>query len=684
MSTSEVTEDQWTRLKKVMLGPTVTAQDLRRWGQGFVFCETPSFGLRQSDGGPCGVLAAVQAELLYHLFFAPDAHSPVPASTSSSSSPLIGSLPPQPDASMITGLLVKSLVGILSRARASVGEDVSTSAPFVLVGLPSPDFDLSTALLGTQKGLLLHTLSSECEATEYLQRQAERGVLGSASGVLLFLLSVVWTHGLETTKEDMDDCENSMLGQFGHCTQDLINLLLSGRSVSNVFDGNVPLGGGGDESGFMLKGIQQRSRVGYLSQLEAMRYCAVGENYKKPEVPVWVLGSSSHFTVLFSLQKGVNEETSEEKMLSKAQQAFKAADREECGFVQSNRLDGILVDLGLPIVGDAVAMGQLRTLLAMDGDLILWQTFWEVISQLMSGIKTLEALVADSGVISTTTTTTTTTTNSTATAARLMGGAANGGTRPRSDSDIAREMQQEFDFGEAPAVNVSPAPKAPRAGGLDFSALLGTSQSSTAATGSSSSATPVAALGGLDFSALLGAAAQAPASAPAPAPAPAPAFMSTPGPAPMLVKTDSVLARELQQQFDSEDGGAAMDVPGTAGVAVLSSPTALLSPAASSVPGAITPDRSTAPDRQTEPVERKSDTWQVFHINGMETSARRARLAPLKMRTQSVVSSIGQAVSLNSEVSDGGGGAFALEEIMRTRWLGCCVDCGGQPPPSVD
>lgn len=30
-----------------------------------------------------------------------------------------------------------------------------------------------------------------------------------------------------------------MIGQFGHCNQDLLNLLLTGRATSNVMDGQV-------------------------------------------------------------------------------------------------------------------------------------------------------------------------------------------------------------------------------------------------------------------------------------------------------------------------------------------------------------------------------------------------------------------------------------------------------------
>ena len=37
-----------------------------------------------------------------------------------------------------------------------------------------------------------------------------------------------------------------MIGQFGHCNQDLVNLLLTGRATSNVMDGEVPLGDSGN------------------------------------------------------------------------------------------------------------------------------------------------------------------------------------------------------------------------------------------------------------------------------------------------------------------------------------------------------------------------------------------------------------------------------------------------------
>jgi hypothetical protein len=62
-----------------------------------------------------------------------------------------------------------------------------------------------------------------------------------------------------------------VIGQFGHCNQELINLLLTGRATSNVIDGEMELG----DSGLRLRGVYQRSSIGYLTQLEALRYCEV-------------------------------------------------------------------------------------------------------------------------------------------------------------------------------------------------------------------------------------------------------------------------------------------------------------------------------------------------------------------------------------------------------------------------
>jgi hypothetical protein len=57
------------KLLQVAAGSNVSSEDLSRWFlEGFSFSD-PNFGLKQGQGGPCGILAAVQAELLRNLLF---------------------------------------------------------------------------------------------------------------------------------------------------------------------------------------------------------------------------------------------------------------------------------------------------------------------------------------------------------------------------------------------------------------------------------------------------------------------------------------------------------------------------------------------------------------------------------------------------------------------------------------
>lgn len=59
----------------------------------------------------------------------------------------------------------------------------------------------------------------------------------------------------------------------------------------------------------LLHGVPSRGIVGYLNRLEALRYFSVGDHLKRPVLPVWVLGSESHFSVIFSTHASVNRES---------------------------------------------------------------------------------------------------------------------------------------------------------------------------------------------------------------------------------------------------------------------------------------------------------------------------------------------------------------------------------------
>ena len=76
--------------------------------------------------------------------------------------------------------------------------------------------------------------------------------------------------------------------------------MLVGKAATNVHDGDKNLG-----DDLILKGIHKRSEIGFLTLFEHYEYFTVGDNLKKPVLPIWVVCSESHYSVLFSTDMGV-------------------------------------------------------------------------------------------------------------------------------------------------------------------------------------------------------------------------------------------------------------------------------------------------------------------------------------------------------------------------------------------
>jgi hypothetical protein len=91
-------------------------------------------------------------------------------------------------------------------------------------------------------------------------------------GLVLLLASLVMSRGVEAAAADTDEAGAvPLVGAHGHCNLELVTLALTGRAVSNAFDGERRVGGceadGGDggEDGAVLRGVAEQSRVGLLS-----------------------------------------------------------------------------------------------------------------------------------------------------------------------------------------------------------------------------------------------------------------------------------------------------------------------------------------------------------------------------------------------------------------------------------
>lgn len=102
--------------------------------------------------------------------------------------------------------------------------------------------------------------------------------------------------------QDMDGglgAEAKLVGAHNYATQELVNLLLTGRATSNVHDGVKSLGEGAQAT--QLTGVSAQAQVGFLTLFEHYGYMRVGENLKQPRFPIWVVCSESHYSTLFAL-----------------------------------------------------------------------------------------------------------------------------------------------------------------------------------------------------------------------------------------------------------------------------------------------------------------------------------------------------------------------------------------------
>lgn len=400
--------------------------DVGRWlRQGFAFlppgASNFALGLAQELGGPCGVLAAVQAELLRLLLFEEPRNS-----------------------SLELQELLNECVGSEEQQVERLGEALAS----LLVQIARCEGLETVKIVVVKNPSLVEGGEEDVEGMEFEESEVaaeveqvssrwtqEFEVLSGPRGVVSFVMSALRTKTVEKVKEEMDDADATLTGQFGHCGQELLNLLLTGRATSNVFDGAVPMG----DTGLMLRGVQQRVRVGYLTQLEALRYCQVGAFFKSPEAPVWVIGSASHFSVGFAMDPAVCRESPSERLFQHIQRVFKAFDPAESGFMQVSSLQQSLKQLGVAsdvLTNDywmARLLGKLE--MAEGAGIILWDEYWKVVSVLL---HTGDVELALSGNYASNT------------VPRQ---------RPRSDSDVARELQAQFDAEQSGAPVVAARPQ---------------------------------------------------------------------------------------------------------------------------------------------------------------------------------------------------------------------------------
>lgn len=267
--------DQSKALDTLVFGGRGLFQE--EWHQGFFFSDQPElrYGLVQLHGGPCGVIAVVQAFVIKELVF----------------SPIFVKSGFNPSNHVRTTALVNALCEILWQAGGS------KIAKVVLPPTLSQKFKAYKLA-----DFIVHSFHNFDSLKQFIIQNQAIFVEREGPGVIAFVYSAILTRGVMQVHTDMDAPTNTLLGPHKYCSQELVNLLLVGTASSNVFDDTMDVGG------TLLKGIFTRSTIGYLTLMEKMGYCQVGNNLKNAVFPIWIIYSESHYSVLFATSKTLSKE----------------------------------------------------------------------------------------------------------------------------------------------------------------------------------------------------------------------------------------------------------------------------------------------------------------------------------------------------------------------------------------
>ncbi|XP_011301480.1 protein FAM188A homolog [Fopius arisanus] len=299
----------------------------QRWAQGFQFSQDEPTALVQVEGGPCAVIAPVQAFILKDLLLEGPLDTWKNITTEKQNR-----------------LLVRAATEIIGQA----ADPINQSYSLIYLDNDNGDNPMVNGEVSTEEAqpfnadyfhsrLRISAVVSLDEVKKYLSQRIES--LKEPFGVLLLLYTVVCTKGINGMKGEMSDPTEPVIDSiYGYGSQSLINLMLTGRAVSYVWDHDQDIGG------LQLRGIDKQNTVGFLALLEHLRYCEVGAFLKSPSHPVWVLGSETHLTVLFSSDRRL---VSPETLAEYARRVFKKYDPEGNNFIPANLLQDVLADLEL-------------------------------------------------------------------------------------------------------------------------------------------------------------------------------------------------------------------------------------------------------------------------------------------------------------------------------------------------
>ncbi|KAL3129188.1 UIM domain-containing and EF hand-containing [Cryptosporidium hominis] len=315
-----------------------------------------NYCLIQQGGGPCGVLASLNGFIISQLIFNPLRLKMIKEKYQGDLVEYLNSISEED----CWEALIQSICMIFFQSSPESKYRVIQYKPYEKMETLQQNrhFDLiSNCLIGNGNNLYYYVEYDDImEVYKFYWRRLKTGIFSNIGSLFSILVSIVGSRTPNQIRLDMDDFTNPLVGMFGHCSQELVNLFITGSAVSNVFDGVKILNdnGGGKVTGagdtnesLSLKGIYKKSILGYLTEHEALQYCKVGLNYKYPLYPIWIIVNKNHYKCSFSFNFNECILTISQEFIQVMQKAFEKFDTENSGFIFDNQLEKFLNEINL-------------------------------------------------------------------------------------------------------------------------------------------------------------------------------------------------------------------------------------------------------------------------------------------------------------------------------------------------
>lgn len=290
-----ITLEEASDLRNILTGSPAQPLSTEWLSQNFKQNTNPnlSYGLVQNKGGPCGVLACVQAYMMKCLIF-----GSVVAPNTSPVSPL---RPSQREWSWALAVAITEILWKAGQEQKAVLAMPGSFAHFTEHGIGRYSQD------GMTENLTLHEFVEQQDLLEAVTRHLTAFTSETSSGCVILLYSLIFTRGIENIHSDMDSGGGHLINAHGYSSQEIVNLLLTGRAFTNTFNGDHTLGNSPGQS-VVLHGIMHKGEIGLLSLFEHYDCYKVGTYLKSPQYPIWVVCCESHYSCLFSRDTSVTSD----------------------------------------------------------------------------------------------------------------------------------------------------------------------------------------------------------------------------------------------------------------------------------------------------------------------------------------------------------------------------------------